>query len=96
MTLGRDNNLTRALRLGVGLVGGYFATSGFIALLGAGLPRLGLSTSESMTLALLLGFCLFPALVIWAAATRYPVAFSAAIAAIAAALNMTAPVLAAG
>lgn len=96
MTLSQDNNLTRSLRLVVGLVGGYFVTSGFIAALGSALLLTGMATSEALTLALLLGFCLFPALVIWAAATRRLVIFSAAMLVLAVVLDLSSPMLAGG
>lgn len=96
MTLSADNNLTRSLRLATGLIGGYFVTSGSIAILGSALPLTGMATSEALTLALLLGFCLFPALVIWAAATRRLITFSAAILVLAVVLNVAAPMLVGG
>ena len=93
MTLNQNNNLTRALRLATGAVGGYFVTRGFIAMSGVVLTLLGLARSEAMTLSLLLGFCLFPAIIIWAAATRHVLVFSLSLVAVAAALTYFAPIL---
>lgn len=66
-------NLTRSLRLIVGAIGGYVFAAGVVAVVGVVLPALGMAASESATLGGMLGFLVYPAIIIWAAASSRPV-----------------------
>ncbi len=54
------------LRIGLAVIGGYAATTGAAALAGLALPATGMSPSESVLLATMLGFPLYLALIVWA------------------------------
>lgn len=59
------NNVIRALRLAIGVIGGYLFTNSFIAMVGAGLPHLGVPQSEALLLAIILGLLAYLAVIIW-------------------------------
>lgn len=47
------------------ILGGYALITGFVALVGVGLPRLGMAVSEAVVLAVMLAFPLYCALILW-------------------------------
>ncbi|MEM1396670.1 MAG: hypothetical protein AAGH38_04380 [Pseudomonadota bacterium] len=86
--------LSRSHRTFLALVGGYFLTNGFIALMAAGLPHLGMPTGEAAYFGLLTGLVLFIGLAVWVAATLHLVLMTASIAILAVATTLIAPMIA--
>ena len=52
------------------VVGGYAASAGFVAILSALVPILGVVRSEAVILSSMLGFILYAALILWGFAAR--------------------------
>lgn len=70
--LAKSSALARGAYLHVVLMGSYAAIWALTGLTGVALSRLGLLRSEAVIFSTLLGFLLYPALVIAAYATRRP------------------------
>lgn len=81
----------RAIRLMVGVIGGYLFTNGFIAIVGAGLPHLGVPQSEALFLAIILGFMIYLLVMFWVIVTRHLSLVSSSILGFAALMLITAP-----
>ena len=96
MRITANQTLSRTLRVLIGAVGGYAFTNGYIAFVGALLPRLGLATGEAVAFAVLSGILVFLGIVILATATASPVRTTAVIAVAATAMIFGAPLLVSG
>jgi len=67
----KRSRTTTTLRILIALFGGYVATSGVVALLAVGTPRLtGLARSEAVVLASMLGFIIYLTLLLWGFSER--------------------------
>lgn len=86
--------LSRLHRTVLALVGSYFLSNGFIALVSSGSPHLGMARAEAVYLGLLLGLCLFVVAAIWSAATRYLARTTSAIIVLSVAMHIVAPLMA--
>ena len=89
-------NLARTLRLLLAALGGYAFAAGYIALLGAGLPHLGIARGEAVSLGMMTGLVVFAWIVVWAVATAKPVRTAVMIAGVSAGMIVGAPLLAGG
>ncbi|MEM1106965.1 MAG: hypothetical protein AAGH87_11315 [Pseudomonadota bacterium] len=86
--------LSRTHRTLLALIGSYFLTNGFIAMIAAGLPRVGVPPGEAAYLGLMTGLVLFVGAAVWVAATRYLGRITAAIIGLALMFHFSAPLLA--
>ncbi len=86
-------NVERSLRLVLALVGGYVFAAGFVALVAAGLPHLGMANTESTTLGGMLGMLVYLTIMIWAVASTRPLRAAVIVFVAAALMILLAPML---
>lgn len=89
-------DLARSLRLLVGVVGGYAFAAGVVAIIGAAAVAGGMARSESATLGAMLGLLVYPAIIIWAAASSRPLRTAGWVGAGAVTMLLGAPLLVPG
>lgn len=70
MSVESPNAYAKSFRFALALIGGYFATAGYIAFVGVALTTVGLTRIEAVTLAYVTGLGVFVVLSVWAIATR--------------------------
>lgn len=86
-------NLARSLRLALAIIGGYTFASGFVAVVGAGLPNLGMARTESAMLGGILSTLVFLAIIIWAVSSTRPVRTGVIICALSGVMIVAAPLM---
>lgn len=91
-----ESKFGHAIRLLVGAVGGYLFVSGLMAILGAGLPLLGIARSESVLIGILIGFVTLIVVITWVVATKRFLLLSSLFFISAALMILIAPQLAVG
>lgn len=96
MSVARHINLMRTLRLLSATIVSYVFANGLMALMGTGLPHLGMVQTEAVLLGVLVGCLMFPVTFIWIIATRYFLSVSAGMLAAAIAMVILAPKLVSG
>ena len=96
MSLTFESKFGHALRLLVGAVGGYLFVNGLMAILGTGLPLLGIARSEAVLIAILIGFVTLIFVITWVVATKRFLLLSSLLFSSAALMITIAPRLAGG
>lgn len=84
---------SKAVRIALGLVGGYAFTGGYMAIGPVLLAHLGVNRGEALLIGVMTGFLVFVGVIVWAAATRHLIRTTAAVVICAALMIYLAPLI---